>query len=268
MQMRGDLLARDPNEAMTRDLVRLAPLSNRSRRLVLPAFYRDEKSANTHKHARGEVLVHNIRENAGEELYEARVSREGARIGRQNGLIMPTNIAAKAFPSVGRHQSPVPFKMTMMIAESAKHKKGLANDDHSFISFTMSDTTPVLPMVLLVAGSRETTRAFMHTHLCEALDQWVAKHGKPSLVIHGGARGIDKMADAWATAAGYTIQVYVPEWKTDKGTVDRGAGLARNTDMVQAATHVVCFWNGKSADTADTIRKTRELGKPLDIYEC
>ena len=122
------------------------------------------------------------------------------------------------------------------------------------------------PITLLVAGSRETN-GFLQAQLNEALNAWVGARSRPVLVIHGGAAGIDKMAGVWAESAGLDVKVYVPDWKggSSKGKYNPGAGLARNTEMVDAATHVVVFWNGHSKGTADTIAKAKAKGRALDV---
>ena len=119
-----------------------------------------------------------------------------------------------------------------------------------------------MSIILLIAGSRDTT--IVTAHLEGLLNRWVTEHGRPTMVLHGGARGIDRMGGEWAKALGIPTMVYQPDWR-GKG---RGAGLARNTDMVEAATHVVAFHNGTSRGTADTMNKAKARGKPLKVYDC
>lgn len=81
-------------------------------------------------------------------------------------------------------------------------------------------------------------------------------------VVSGGARGVDAAAESQAWKAGLDVISLRPRW--DKG---RGAGLERNTDIVNTADHVVAFWDGQSRGTADTIAKAKRAGKLLAILK-
>lgn len=84
-----------------------------------------------------------------------------------------------------------------------------------------------------------------------------------SMVLSGGAPGVDRAAEQ--TAARYHIPLYVflAAWDL-RG---RGAGLARNSQIVEAADEVIAFWDGKSRGTLDTIRKARAKGIPVKVYD-
>jgi hypothetical protein len=65
----------------------------------------------------------------------------------------------------------------------------------------------------------------------------------PSEVIHGAARGADRLAGEWARARGVACREYPADWKGQ----GRGAGFRRNPDLV------VAFPGGRS--TADMVAK-------------
>jgi hypothetical protein len=84
-----------------------------------------------------------------------------------------------------------------------------------------------------------------------------------TIVISGGARGVDTVAETTAKARGLQTIVIRPDW-----TKGKGAGMERNTQIVATADKVVAFWNGSSRGTADSISKAKKLNKELVIiYE-
>ena len=114
--------------------------------------------------------------------------------------------------------------------------------------------------VLAVCGSRTW---FDKTKLWQALDEWVAKNGKPTELVHGGAVGADTMADEWAKENGVPRHVIVPKYAHRN---DRRAPLERNKLIVARATALIAFSHRNSAGTAHTIREARTQGiHPLVI---
>lgn len=88
------------------------------------------------------------------------------------------------------------------------------------------------------------------------------------LIISGGAStGGDYWAKRLATQQYRPYSEFVPAWKNPDGTLDRYAGLRRNSFIAKDCTHLVAFWDGKSHGTLDTIRKVQELGKPVWVVQ-
>lgn len=77
-------------------------------------------------------------------------------------------------------------------------------------------------MKVLVTGSRNFQNLAYLEHELLAL--------KPTVVVHGGARGADALADAVATRHGIPVRVYHADWETH----GRAAGPIRNRDMFTA----------------------------------
>jgi hypothetical protein len=96
--------------------------------------------------------------------------------------------------------------------------------------------------------------------LDEALNRLHQERGI-TLVIAGGARGADAMAEWWAKAAGVPRDVYQADW-TGLG---RKAGPIRNQRMLDEGKPdlVVAFPGGRG--TADMVRRCREAG--VEIIE-
>ena len=101
-------------------------------------------------------------------------------------------------------------------------------------------------------------------HIFDKMDQYVKKHGKPSLVISGGARGADTYGVEWATSRGIPTKVYKP--KVSQHLDFRAAAMARNTDIVNASDHVIAFWDKKSRGTLDTLTKAKTAKKKVSYF--
>jgi len=83
------------------------------------------------------------------------------------------------------------------------------------------------------------------------------------LIISGGARGADKLAERYALEKKIETKIFYPEW--DK--FGKAAGFIRNRDIVQEADHVIAFWDGESKGTLSSINLAKEFGKKLSIYK-
>lgn len=81
-------------------------------------------------------------------------------------------------------------------------------------------------------------------------------------IISGGARGIDTLAREYAQAHG----IPCTEIRPDYARYGKGAALRRNLEIIEKADLVIALWDGKSTGTAHTIRKCREIGKPVVIF--
>lgn len=81
-----------------------------------------------------------------------------------------------------------------------------------------------------------------------------------TIVVSGGARGVDRTAAVTAHEAGLVVVEYRADW-----TKGKGAGFERNRLIVAQADRVVAFWDGQSRGTLDTIEKARKAGKPVQV---
>jgi hypothetical protein len=80
-------------------------------------------------------------------------------------------------------------------------------------------------------------------------------------VISGGARGVDRTAAAAARARGLAVEVYPADWNGQ----GRGAGMARNQQIVDTSDQVVAFWDGQSPGTRHAIDRAQQAGKPHQV---
>ena len=80
-------------------------------------------------------------------------------------------------------------------------------------------------------------------------------------IISGGSRGVDTVAERTGRARGLRVEVHLPDWWTHP----RAAGVIRNQKIVDSADRVVAFWDGHSRGTADTIKRARAKGIPIEV---
>ena len=82
-----------------------------------------------------------------------------------------------------------------------------------------------------------------------------------SLLVSGGAKGADSLAERYADEHQISKQVFLPDY----ARYGRGAPLQRNYQIVDAAERVVAFWDQKSRGTRHTIEYAERVGKPVTI---
>ena len=81
-----------------------------------------------------------------------------------------------------------------------------------------------------------------------------------TVVVSGGARGVDSVAVKAAELAGLKVEVYPADW--DKH--GKKAGFLRNKTIVDRADKLVAFWDMESAGTAHSIGLALE--KKIPVY--
>ncbi|MEV8638969.1 DUF2493 domain-containing protein [Streptosporangium sp. NPDC051023] len=114
---------------------------------------------------------------------------------------------------------------------------------------------------ILVTGSRRFTDAAVLE--AALLDTWhdVVALGGTIVIVHGHARGADRLADAWACRNGVEVERYPADWATG-----RGAGPRRNAAMVAlGADLVIAAPQGRSLGTRDCMRRAAQAG--IEIVE-
>ena len=106
---------------------------------------------------------------------------------------------------------------------------------------------------VLVCGSRDFT-----DYKVLAVCMW-SLMPKPTLIIHGNMRGVDKLAEQWAKVANIRTMAYPADW----GKHGRAAGPIRNALMLQESKPhlVVAFPGGRG--TASMIALAEKAGVPV-----
>lgn len=109
-------------------------------------------------------------------------------------------------------------------------------------------------MRIAVVGSREFRNL-------EAVRQFVYEQTRDTVIISGGAQGVDDAAHQEARRLRMPYEIYRPDWAKH----GKQAGAIRNHEIVKTADEVVAFWDGKSRGTKITMDIATQLGKPLTI---
>ncbi len=81
------------------------------------------------------------------------------------------------------------------------------------------------------------------------------------IVVSGGAKGADTLAERYARERQYAFELFKPDWFRYGNT----AGMRRNNDMARVATHGVMFWNGYSKGTKHMITLMRRLRRVVRV---
>lgn len=113
--------------------------------------------------------------------------------------------------------------------------------------------------VIVVNGSR-TFRDY--GKLCEVLDNLIPKEERANYkIISGGAAGADQLVESYAVNNSIWLTVCIPNWKKN----GKAAGMIRNKHMIDKASMLVSFWDGRSPGTKQSIEYAREKGLEVVI---
>ncbi|MBR6562911.1 MAG: hypothetical protein IKK70_03120 [Clostridia bacterium] len=83
-----------------------------------------------------------------------------------------------------------------------------------------------------------------------------------TLIISGGARGVDTLAERYADEHGIEKLILLPQYEL----YGKNAPLIRNKAIVEHADLVIAFWDGSSHGTRFTIDYAKGRKIPCRIY--
>jgi hypothetical protein len=114
-------------------------------------------------------------------------------------------------------------------------------------------------MRVLVCGSRDWTDG---QAIYRRLALVLAEHGG-STIVHGDARGADRIAAGCALGLGLSIDRFPANWKHH----GKAAGYIRNLAMLDTAPDLVlAFQRNGSRGTQHTIDEARRRGIPVEVF--
>lgn len=115
-----------------------------------------------------------------------------------------------------------------------------------------------MDQAILIAGSRDLQDEELIRHVMRrawrTFDGW-------TLVIEGGAYGVDQIAGHISRQAGIDTRTVKAKWNEH----GKKAGYVRNALMVTMADVVLCIWDGRSKGTHHTIQLAVEAGLPTIV---
>lgn len=95
----------------------------------------------------------------------------------------------------------------------------------------------------------------------ESLKNVIDAEKDVELIVSGGAKGADSLAERYASERGIPVKIFLPDWDTH----GKQAGFIRNQDIVRACDKLIAFWDGDSRGTSHSIHLARSLGKPVKV---
>ena len=107
-------------------------------------------------------------------------------------------------------------------------------------------------MKVLVIGSRTAENI--------DISEYIPKDA--SVIISGGAKGIDTLAEIYADSHGLEKIIIKPNYRR----YGKAAPLKRNEEMVDLADKIIIFWDGKSRGTKYTLNYAMKSHKPIQVY--
>lgn len=126
------------------------------------------------------------------------------------------------------------------------------------------------PFYLLVAGSRTYNN---YAEMCQILDYLLQNQiaqGNRIVIVAGGAKGADEMAERYADEHGYSKHIIPANWEK----YGKSAGYRRNESMQRYICipsdnkrGCVCFWDMQSKGTQHNFKLAKDYGNPLKVYD-
>ena len=85
----------------------------------------------------------------------------------------------------------------------------------------------------------------------------------PTLIISGGARGVDWMGEWWAQQRGVLVKVYPANWSKN----GKAAGYIRNEEMAKVCDAVVVIWDGESKGSEHMIDLGHKYNRIVKVFK-
>lgn len=119
-------------------------------------------------------------------------------------------------------------------------------------------------MKLVIAGSRHfiISSEFIRSLLFQfPIGRATRLKEKVTVIISGGATGVDTAAEDLATREKIPFSAIIPDW----GLYGKSAGPRRNREMAELGDALLLVWDGESRGSFNMKEEMLKLGKP--VYE-
>ena len=112
----------------------------------------------------------------------------------------------------------------------------------------------------IVAGGRD----FRDSNRLNMVLEMFVRHFGLTTIISGGAKGADALAESFAKAFDYCVELEVmpADWRMYRTS----AGPIRNQQMALVSDGLIAFWDGRSRGTKDMIEKATRANLEVHIY--
>lgn len=109
-------------------------------------------------------------------------------------------------------------------------------------------------MHIAIVGSRGYMRL-------DVVRDYISKLPEDTVIVSGGARGVDTAAEDAARARGLQTLIFPAEWSK----YGKSAGFKRNQLIVDASQKLVAFWDGSSRGTKSSIDLAYKKGIEVEV---
>lgn len=129
-------------------------------------------------------------------------------------------------------------------------------------------------MKLIIAGTRSFTDEKMfwkivHDYHRKVEEYWLYEgYGSTKIteIVSGGAKGVDRFAEEWATEQGLELKIFKPIYD-DAMWPSKLAPLHRNAQMAEYGDALLALWDGLSGGTANMIANMCLRNKPVFVVK-
>lgn len=105
------------------------------------------------------------------------------------------------------------------------------------------------------------SRGFDNFDLLTSILNFLIEDYESTIIVSGGAKGADSMAEIYASEMKLSTLIYEADWER----FGKRAGFIRNKLIVDNSDFIVAFWDGKSKGTKHTIDLATNAGKEVII---
>jgi hypothetical protein len=129
---------------------------------------------------------------------------------------------------------------------------------------------------VIIAGGRDFND---YNYMKKSMDFMLKRFNREEiLIVEGGAKGADKLGRKYAMLHDIDYITFEADWKditTPPVKIKRNAygeynvlaGMVRNKQMGDFASHLVVYWDGVSSGTDHMKTYMQELGKPVKVFK-
>jgi len=96
-----------------------------------------------------------------------------------------------------------------------------------------------------------------------AVQNFVASLSPDTIIVSGGAAGVDSWAVETARLRGMKTKVFEADWRR----FGRKAGPLRNAQIVRAIDELAAFWDGESRGTLNTVALAASVDIPVTVFD-